>query len=489
MVDTSSKITTTSTSNGFGPHEPVTDSHCLGSKENTRVGFRLGKMSDDNDDNDNDDETKGAQAFDRISWMARAKGYSVRAPNKRLRRVRALPNPPVQSTGVTKRRLIYEDATSTADTQEEDDIAVAIALSLKDIPACLPDSQTESQQGLHPPDVMEIEPTAFTPSRRPRKPTGQARSYRNLGSSSASTAAAPHEALHDLLRIMDASIKTLDGYAHEGIEVDAQELVDHVSRWQGRIRQVIHASELSEQRRIRDLKAQLDFDQHVEEVHRNNIKKLNQSWTETMHEQEKEWQKESNKLQVIGARPQSNESNESLAQLYATDMHPTQGGVPFIRRAMAEACGVGAIQDYPSARSFNPVSNMRRLPDQPTAEEVRVYAGLTEREWDVFTAIITEEARALRKENPFTPWKDLDQKRKEQVHDSVNAKLAKKSIQPVDLEVVATRASRSLSRMKHEGTSQRKAQAAEQNAPSNTATATATTSAERSRPYDPVRDL
>lgn len=28
---------------------------------------------------------------------------------------------------------------------------------------------------------------------------------------------------------------------------------------------------------------------------------------------------------------------------------------------------------------------MRRLPDQPTAEEVRVYAGLTEREWDVFT--------------------------------------------------------------------------------------------------------
>lgn len=112
---------------------------------------------------------------------------------------------------------------------------------------------------------------------------------------------------------------------------------------------------------------------------------------------------------------------------------------------------------------------MRRLPDQPTAEEVRVYAGLTEREWDVFTvgrlltpscstesdrrqAIITEEARALRKESPFTPWKDLDHKRKEQVHDSVNAKLAKKSIQPVDLEVVATRASRSLSRMKHEGT-------------------------------------
>lgn len=319
MVCTPSKMTTTPTNDGRGPYEPVADSHCSGSNDSILVGSRPGNIDDD------DEETKGAQAFDRISRMARGESYSLRAPNKRLRRVRTLPSPPIQFTGIAKRRLVYDDASSTTDTREEDDIVEAIARSLKDDSARFPDPQTETHYGLHVPDVMGIEPTAFTPSRRPRKPTSQARSYKGLGSSSASTAAAPHEALHDLLKAMDDSIETLDGYAHEGIDVDTQELVDRISEWQDRIRKVIHASELSEQRRIKDLKAQLDFDRSVEEAHQNNITKLNQSWTETMHEQEKEWQKELNKLQVIGTRPQPNESDESLALLYATDMHPTQG--------------------------------------------------------------------------------------------------------------------------------------------------------------------
>ncbi|EUC30391.1 hypothetical protein COCCADRAFT_104040 [Bipolaris zeicola 26-R-13] len=133
---------------------------------------------------------------------------------------------------------------------------------------------------------------------------------------------------------------------------------------------------------------------------------------------------------------------------------------------------------------------MRRLPDQPSKHEVRRYAGLTAREWDdVFVAIITNEARRLREQDPDILWRALDQETKNAIMNNVNQKLAEKNIRPVSLEVVGKRLGLSLTRMKHEGMSRKKALAAKQKAPTNTAAVATGTPAQRARPYDPVRDL
>lgn len=295
-----SNMTVTPQDGGPGPHSPVSP------HGNASVGFMPGNANDDN-------EEKGRQALDRITRLSRGvhDGRAL-APRKRLRRPAPWDKPPA----ITEQpRSLHHKAVPTADTQEEDDVAEAIRRSLRDVPACHPVPQSKKQHGLDDLDVMEIDATAFTPNHQPRTPVGKARSYNALGSDCASTAAVPHAALHDLLGAMDASIETLDKCTLEGTAVNAQELMVHLRKWQGTINRVIYESESAERRRIRDIRAQLDFDRKVEEAHRNSIDRLNQSWEAMVHEKEQEWQEKMSELtQAIATR-------QHPGELYATLMH------------------------------------------------------------------------------------------------------------------------------------------------------------------------
>jgi hypothetical protein len=248
-----------------GPQTHVTYSH-----RSAPVTSALFSPTRSNDNNE-DDETKGGQAFGRISQR------NMKAP-KPLQKLRAPVTPFVEP--------------------EEDDIAEAISRSQRDLVGYSSTPQTEES---HNSDVVEVEPTAI--NSQLSKSKGKTRSYTSLGSNSASAAAPPHEVLHDVLDDMDVAARTLHKFARGGVKPSAQKLVRNMRTWQGTINKVIYASEVAEHERCKDMQAQLDFDRDIEQAHRDEINKLNQTWMEKMHKKEQEWQQRIDELQK-GAKAQ-----------------------------------------------------------------------------------------------------------------------------------------------------------------------------------------
>ncbi|EMD65586.1 hypothetical protein COCSADRAFT_35628 [Bipolaris sorokiniana ND90Pr] len=95
-------------------------------------------------------------------------------------------------------------------------------------------------------------------------------------------------------------------------------LVKYIKKLRGTVSKIIRASQTAEDRRIKDLNAQLDFDCEIEQVHQNTINDLlHQAWLAEVRKSEREWQKKTDvQQQVINSRQQP---NEALVQPCATD--------------------------------------------------------------------------------------------------------------------------------------------------------------------------
>ncbi|XP_014557481.1 hypothetical protein COCVIDRAFT_25899 [Bipolaris victoriae FI3] len=140
------------------------------------------------------------------------------------------------------------------------------------------------------PAVIKIKPRLFPTSTWAANSTNKACSYNDLGSSSGSTSAVPYEPLHDISDSMDAVIKSINEHTLGRTSVIVVKLVNLIKKWRGTINKVIGASQTAEDRRIKDLNAQLDFDREIERVHQNTVNDLlDQAWLAEVRKSEQEW--------------------------------------------------------------------------------------------------------------------------------------------------------------------------------------------------------
>ncbi|KAJ5025480.1 hypothetical protein J3E73DRAFT_413562 [Bipolaris maydis] len=168
------------------------------------------------------------------------------------------------------------------------------------------------------PAAIKVKPRPFPTSTGATNSASKVRSDNDPGSSSGSTSAAPYEPLQDLSDNMDAVITSVDEHAFRGTRVSVPKLVKYIKKWRGTVIKVIHASKTAEDRRIKDLKAQLDFDREIEQVHQNTINTLlDQAWLAEMRKSEQEWQTKMDvQQQMINSQQQP---NKALVQPCATD--------------------------------------------------------------------------------------------------------------------------------------------------------------------------
>ena len=180
---------------------------------------------------------------------------------------------------------------SQPNTQEEDDIAEAIARSLHDSDA----------------GRVSVK-TVPTDNGSPMSPY-TSRSYTTLGSGFASSATAPQDALRGVLDCMEAGMEYLDGTDFERARRGAERLANRIRKWHGTVSKVVYMSESAELRRTKDLQVQLDMDRDIEAVHGDRINNLNRAWAAKMHKKEQEWQKEMADLkQLVDALQRPTES-------------------------------------------------------------------------------------------------------------------------------------------------------------------------------------
>ncbi|KAF5850864.1 hypothetical protein GGP41_010460 [Bipolaris sorokiniana] len=144
-------------------------------------------------------------------------------------------------------------------------------------------------------------------------------------------------------------------------------LVKYIKKLRGTVSKIIRASQTAEDRRIKDLNAQLDFDCEIEQVHQNTINDLlHQAWLAEVRKSEREWQKKTDvQQQVINSRQQP---NEALVQPCATDSQypcPQDKTISFfvqkakyLSNLSTQPCGVQETKDDESGHKENAVTSM-----------------------------------------------------------------------------------------------------------------------------------
>lgn len=326
-----------------GPRKPpVTYSKRPGLADRMRAASTLS--------DDGDAEARGAQAFDRVSSRNRnAQDYGPLArratnvingsrnknPSKPLRRPGSLVKPSVRPADVMRRTEPSRSiAGLTSNTQEEDDIAEAMARSLDGALSSPLAPETEEKHDL---DLFKAKLKSILKSNSPPKLPSKSRSYKNIGSSSTSTSASPHDALDGVSQDMDVTAKVLDERHNGSARLTGKELANYMKDWQGTIGKVLYASQAAEHQRIEDVQAQLDFDRDVEAAHAEEINGLNRAWAATMKKKERVWQRKMEELKgMYEAKLVSEKAKESAVKMEEEQCNHQRGHsepLPSLRNA------------------------------------------------------------------------------------------------------------------------------------------------------------
>ncbi|KAF1833784.1 hypothetical protein BDW02DRAFT_359801 [Decorospora gaudefroyi] len=251
-----------------------------------------------------DDEAKGGEAYDRIRRSTRG-GSDDRRGNRNTtsaqrasslikpqRNVGALSRPSISFASASqKSHALRRAGDCSTNTQEKNDLEEAMARSLayntaSSFVTALPAAKTDEEFDA---DLAEAKLLSMITGADPPKPLQNTRSYKNAGSGSTSTATVPHAPLHSVLEEMSLTVKVLDKNIREDNAVTASELVDCVEEWGTEVRKVVYSLEAAEERRVKDLIAELDFDRKVEDTHKNRVNDLNRKWAARMREKEQMW--------------------------------------------------------------------------------------------------------------------------------------------------------------------------------------------------------
>jgi hypothetical protein len=134
------------------------------------------------------------------------------------------------------------------------------------------------------------------------KPPSNTRSYKNLGSGSTSSATAPHARLRGLYKVTERCAETLEKANDNDQGMDLGQIADVMRQWAGTVLRTIHAVEAAEDRRIKDLQGQLDFDREIEEKHQKKLDTSSKVWEVKMRQKEREWQKQAFEARITGQK-------------------------------------------------------------------------------------------------------------------------------------------------------------------------------------------
>ncbi|KAI2477646.1 hypothetical protein Ptr902_10808 [Pyrenophora tritici-repentis] len=251
----------------------------------------------------NENETKGEQAYERISQQARRRDYRAKAQRRvdtissrgktAARDKAAMHDSPscnsLKGTGVLHRNRLDSDTNG-----EEEDIAEAVARSLVDNEGAAPEAA----------DIAKAIVMSLSTHDKPSSP---------------SRAASPYDALKVLKEVMEACMKCLDESTQGQDMVSASQIAGCIKSWRGTISNVIYAAKTAEDRRIGDLKVQLCFDQKVREKHQQETEKLNQMWEAKVLEMQCEQQKK--KAETYEAQI-AEQRSASLSEVTLEEQHP-----------------------------------------------------------------------------------------------------------------------------------------------------------------------
>jgi hypothetical protein len=266
----------------FRPHKPVTSGRRVGSVSNNG---RSGSVAS------NANEAQGEEAYDRIRQLARGSNgtrHVIDNTNNSHRNSRtqskpllgARPWPPKPSARHPDIGHKTDTETCKVLTKEDEDIAKAIKLSLADATIAPPTApSTRKTETSYDADITKAKFLSLSNDDDDDSSTI---------SSSESSYNVP-DALHDLYDTMGAFAKVLEEKARKLEKVTAGTLADCVREWEGTTFRAIHTLKAAENRRIKDIRMQLDFDKGVEEKHQKQLDATNKLWEAKMGDKEREW--------------------------------------------------------------------------------------------------------------------------------------------------------------------------------------------------------
>jgi hypothetical protein len=273
------------------------------------------------------DEAKGEEAYDRIRQSTRrgiqtgaqraANLHNGGAQSKLPPRPGCLKKP---STSVLD--AVRHESTRSTESRLKPDMNEAIARPLADsVPPStpLPTPRTEEE---YESDVAQAKRLSMLANNEPSRPPSNKRSYKNLGNGSTSSATAPHARLHSLHEVMKTSAETLEKADSDDTTVDIGKMAKVVKQWEGTVLKTIYAIEAAEDRRIKDLQGQLDFDREIQEKHQKKLETSNKMWEVKLRQKEQAWkkkldeQKQAYEAQLTAQKDANNEHqlNEETSQ-------------------------------------------------------------------------------------------------------------------------------------------------------------------------------
>jgi hypothetical protein len=242
--------------------------------------------------NEVDNEAKGEDAYDRISRSARdSYRATVRRATKaayRSHNTEAQSKPGALTKPSVKPRKSAEKSdaprrsgTRSTNNEEEHDIAEAIARSLGDTVGD-PDDL----------DMAKAKVMSLFSGTTSATPAAGRRSYRSTGSSSTSSATAPHTPLQSLLDDMGQAAKSVEESDPDELARHAPELASVIRKWQNTVADVLQDTEAAEYKRIQDVQGHLDHDQDIEDKHRRKMNVFSKQCGDQMLRVQQDHQKE-----------------------------------------------------------------------------------------------------------------------------------------------------------------------------------------------------